>query len=148
MVKNLTYIKISRLEYLNDKGTKLSFNICVCNYYVYTLIRVFVIRAQQPILKSVWAKRAQQQKVLFWQNLYLFSVECFEYIKQSYKDTFKCNVLIHHLCSLIVNVILKNIIEPFWQKNIYCFFAPLELNNKKSFYGKICICFQSNVLNI
>ena len=92
----------------------------IINIILHIYSRVFAIRAQQPILKCVWAKRAQQQKVLFWQNLYLFSVECFEYIKQSYKDTFKCNVLIHHLYSWIVNGILKNVVEPFWQnKTIY-----------------------------
>ena len=110
--------------------------------------RVFAIRAQQPIFKSVWAKRAQKQKVLFWQNLYLFSVECFEYIKQSYKDTFECNVLIHHLYSWIVNGILKNVVEPFWQKKKIVFWANRAQQQKSLFNGKIGIIFQWTILNI
>ena len=55
------------------------------------------------------------QKVLM-AKFYYFPVECFEYIKQSYKDTFKCKVLIHHLYSWIVNGILKSFVEPFWHK--------------------------------
>ena len=89
--------------------------------------RLFAIRAQQPILGSLWAKRAQQQKVLFGQNLYLFLVKCFEYIKQSYKDIFKCNVLIHHLYIWIVNSILK--------KRCWALLA------KKTKYCSVCIGF-------